>query len=175
MDAQDLVREPSVGAQFLCLTIFPSYIFEDMKLFLFVVALSIASKAHAQTCAVEDKGKRDCGFAGIDSNSCQAKGCCWAPAEQNSGKIITYQRFSIDNFLIFSPLITPPATPWCFYKDGSNNEGYKLTSMAKTDSGFAGKLTKIGAGSSVYGQDLTNLALTVSFVSSVGHFTQHIF
>eukprot|EP00759_Apiculatamorpha_spiralis_P025738 PhF_6_TR29100/c0_g1_i1/m.42442/K01178/SGA1; glucoamylase len=43
-----------------------------------------------QSCNIPDGSKSDCGYVGINSTQCQAKGCCWAQSPNNG-------------------------VPWCFY------------------------------------------------------------
>lgn len=104
-----------------------------------VVLLSIIAAVTAQTCSVENSAKRDCGFAGINSDSCLAKGCCWSPAEANS------------------------ATPWCFYKGTNSNSGYALTTVKPTSTGYSGTLSKLASESTPFGEDIKELKLDVYF------------
>lgn len=48
----------------------------------------------AASCSVKDADKVDCGYMGINKTQCEAKGCCWVPAQSEG-------------------LLTD--TPWCFY------------------------------------------------------------
>ena len=34
----------------------------------------------ADQCTLEDQKKTDCGYMGINQQLCEAKGCCWKPA-----------------------------------------------------------------------------------------------
>jgi hypothetical protein len=43
---------------------------------------SMATALTSDTCTVSNTDKKDCGFAGITSNECSNKGCCWSPAGQ---------------------------------------------------------------------------------------------
>eukprot|EP01031_Cornospumella_fuschlensis_P026474 gene26474-31996_t len=98
----------------------------------------LAEAVSSSTCTVSDSAKVDCGYAGIDQSGCEAKGCCWSPAGQNS------------------------ATPWCFYA-GQAASGYSISSIIETATGFSGNLQLVGSGSSTYGADLKNLKLDVVF------------
>jgi len=113
-----------------------------MLLFHFVVVMAIvavtATIARASTCAVQDSSKRDCGYGGIDQSSCESKGCCWAPAGQNS------------------------VTPWCYYSEASST-GYTLVDVEQTDCGFTGYLNLNSGGTSSFGPDLTKLKLEVMY------------
>lgn len=50
----------------------------------------------SQSCTLSDDQKADCGFMGINQQQCEAKSCCWKPANDLKG------------------------VPWCFYPSGSN-------------------------------------------------------
>lgn len=91
---------------------------------------------YATTCAVEDGAKVDCGYAGINQQQCEDKGCCWVPAGENS------------------------VTPWCFYA-GASSSGYALSGLSNTQYGLEGTLTLIGEGTSTYGADIKQLKLEV--------------
>eukprot|EP01034_Spumella_vulgaris_P025065 gene25065-31475_t len=56
------------------------------------VALEPLMKVDAQECAVSDADKKDCGYAGINENQCEAQGCCWSPAGENSKVPWCYSR-----------------------------------------------------------------------------------
>jgi alpha-glucosidase (family GH31 glycosyl hydrolase) len=106
------------------------------------ILLASIAYATASTCAVDNAKKVDCGFAGITSDACVAKGCCWSPAGDNS------------------------ATPWCFNAGEDSGYGYSLDSIAPTEFGFDGVLSKAGPSSSQYGADITNLQLEVHMISA---------
>jgi len=90
------------------------------------------------SCAVSDSAKSDCGYYGIDESGCLSKGCCWQASYTNS------------------------VTPWCFYPS-SSNDGYSLSGMTETSTGYSGTLSLIGDGSTVYGADIKNLNVVVTF------------
>ena len=96
----------------------------------------------ANTCVVEDSSKVDCGYAGINSDECVAKGCCWSPAGTNS------------------------ATPWCFNAVTDSQTGYNLDSLSTTSYGYSGVLSKIGSGSTTYGTDISKLKLEVYLLTT---------
>ena len=50
----------------------------------------------AQTCSASSEDRTDCGYAGVDQSSCEARGCCWAPVNPNPNNI-----------------------PWCYYANSS--------------------------------------------------------
>lgn len=115
-----------------------------MKGLSFIVFSAVVAAASANavakygaTCAVSDSAKVDCGYAGIDQGGCEAKGCCWSPAGQNS------------------------ATPWCFYAGQSS--GYSVSGVTETATGLKATLNLIGEGSSAYGPDLKQLSLEVVY------------
>ena len=99
-----------------------------------------ATTTAAQCGGVSDAEKVDCGYTGIDQAGCESKGCCWSPAGTNS------------------------ATPWCF--SPSLSTGYSLTEMTSTSTGYTGKLTLLGGGTSTYGPDLQRLTLSVYYAST---------
>ena len=51
-------------------------------------------------CDVDDGSKIDCGFSGIDEDTCTDSGCCWDPVQNDGGANV----------------------PWCFYT--SMNGGF---------------------------------------------------
>jgi alpha-glucosidase (family GH31 glycosyl hydrolase) len=103
-------------------------------------AVLFAFVCSTSTCSVSDGDKVDCGFVGVDQGQCEAKGCCWSPAGQNS------------------------ATPWCF--SPSLQTGYSLSEMVSTSTGYSGKLTLLGQPTQTYGPDIQHLQLDVIFTST---------
>jgi hypothetical protein len=59
---------------------------------LLLPALLLSSASRGQECNVVESERFDCGFDGVNEQSCQAEGCCWAPIEPN-----------------------PNNVPWCYY------------------------------------------------------------
>jgi len=55
-------------------------------------------------CDVEAPSREDCGFAGIDQDGCEQKGCCWLPVTENT------------SLQQGKPLLKD--TPWCYFKQG---------------------------------------------------------
>lgn len=51
-------------------------------------------------CAVSDSQREDCGWHGMQEHECQARGCCWQPAD--------------------------PGLPWCFYRRGAQTGGHTI-------------------------------------------------
>ena len=73
-----------------------------MKLFIFLLA-GLVVLAGTQSCEVSESLRTDCGYMGINQQQCEAKGCCWKPAQ-------------------FSAVEeeSPKGIPWCFFKSGQN-------------------------------------------------------
>jgi len=63
-----------------------------MLLSLFLFSAALVASAYGQSCTVSNNDKIDCGFMGINEQTCQAEGCCWEPVEPN-----------------------PNNVPWCFH------------------------------------------------------------
>eukprot|EP00828_Plagiopyla_frontata_P005121 TRINITY_DN11_c0_g1_i1.p1 TRINITY_DN11_c0_g1~~TRINITY_DN11_c0_g1_i1.p1 ORF type:complete len:716 (+),score=77.67 TRINITY_DN11_c0_g1_i1:203-2350(+) len=66
---------------------------------------------NAQNCTVAAEQKIDCGYDGITSQQCQAKGCCWVPVNETTVNI-----------------------PWCFYQAGYSPCG--TLNFSATSPGF---------------------------------------
>jgi hypothetical protein len=114
---------------------------KKVSLFLSLVVATAVSLAYGQNCLLNDDEKKDCGFAGIDSTACVAKGCCWSPAGQNS------------------------ATPWCFY-GSSDTSTYELESIGETAYGFSGVLVHTNTKGNKFhkygvNEDITRLKMDV--------------
>ena len=88
-------------------------------------------------CAVENSAKTDCGFSGVNEASCESKGCCWMTVKDST-------------------------TPWC-YHTAAVAEGYSLSEMTETSTGYSGTLNLIGAGTTTYGADIKKLKLDIIF------------
>ncbi|TPX58231.1 glucan 1,4-alpha-glucosidase [Powellomyces hirtus] len=52
---------------------------------------SVTPPPPTKNCNVAPSSKKDCGYSGINQSGCEAKGCCWAPVQNN-----------------------PTNAPWCF-------------------------------------------------------------
>lgn len=109
------------------------------KIFCIAVALSASIELTAADCPTLDADKVDCGYAGIDQSTCEAKGCCWVPAGQNSN------------------------TPWCFYQSASGSSYYEVSSVTDTATGVEGILTLAGEPSTTYGADIEQLSFQVIY------------
>eukprot|EP00743_Colponemidia_sp_Colp-15_P010732 GILK01011856.1.p1 GENE.GILK01011856.1~~GILK01011856.1.p1 ORF type:complete len:977 (-),score=160.12 GILK01011856.1:248-3178(-) len=56
--------------------------------------------SNGSSCAVDAKGREDCGFPTISQAECSARGCCWSPLQERNG------------------------IPWCFYPEGVRQDWY---------------------------------------------------
>lgn len=101
-------------------------------------AVAVSKEVKGSSCAVPDYSKSDCGYWGIDQGACEAKGCCWSPAGTNS------------------------QTPWCFHPQ-KTTDGYSLSKLVETETGYKAELNLVGSGSSTYGPDIKKLSLEVVF------------
>jgi alpha-D-xyloside xylohydrolase len=144
-------------------------------------------KNQDETCSLSDSDKKDCGYAGITSNECTTKGCCWSPAGENSvapwcfySAIPStcsvndsdrvdcgYSGITSDQCqskgCCWSPAGENSQAPWCFYDGALEANQYSLSAMTPTATGFEGTLTLIGGGDAVYGQSIQTLKLQVLF------------
>jgi len=100
---------------------------------------SLTSSVWASTCSIDNSQKVDCGHTGTQQADCEASGCCWVPAEQNS------------------------AVPWCFYP--ASNSGYALSNLKETTLGWEGTLSVIDP-TTTYGNSITTLKLEVFMESN---------
>ena len=105
-----------------------------------VVACLLLQPAISASC--EDQGfvgsRIECGYAGITAEQCQARGCCWKPAEIGS------------------------ARPWC-YRAPSEVPGYEVTSFQKTSNGYVMDLVLLGPTEPQFGEDINHLKVLISF------------
>lgn len=83
--------------------------------------------------------KVDCGFVGIDQNSCERKDCCWSPAT--------------------AAATAASGQPWCFHTNAGLSE-YELVSTNDTDVGWEGLLRNLTSTQSELGSDITSLTAT---------------
>jgi alpha-glucosidase (family GH31 glycosyl hydrolase) len=106
-------------------------------------ALALA-KVKAGTCSISNHVKEDCGsLVGVfDQDSCEAKGCCWAPVQS-----LGYASAGM---------------PWCFYP-AQVATGYTLNDVQETATGLRGNLKLNGAGTSIYGADVIQLSFEVIY------------
>lgn len=91
-----------------------------------------------QICDVDTRV--DCGYQGITQSVCEDRGCCWAPASENS------------------------VDPWCFRK-ANRVSGYKVTKQRARPNGWDFDLDLIEP-ANLYGPDIEQLAVTVDFESN---------
>lgn len=73
-------------------------------------------KPDLDTCSVPSGSKQDCGYMGVDANSCQARGCCWQPLSPGSGE------------------------PWCYYPSQPSHKPStcSVPLESKQDCGYKG-------------------------------------
>ena len=65
------------------------------------------------SCDIEDSSKIDCGYYGIDQNSCENKGCCWYMFDNNTNNIpfCFYGKYIPTTILITIPTTMPTTMP----------------------------------------------------------------
>jgi alpha-glucosidase (family GH31 glycosyl hydrolase) len=113
--------------------------------FLLLAILGFISAAHVKSdsCAVNDASKLDCGYLGIDEDTCVSQGCCWEEVDNSGGSNV----------------------PWCFYK--ASNTQYGLYSVKTTSTGLTGVLSTLPTGSKALsdplGDDISPLQLEVVY------------
>lgn len=92
---------------------------------LYLIGALLLGSALSQNCTIADQDKTDCGYYGINQAQCQAKGCCWQPA---------------NNFYeMFMKRGSENGIPWCFFPVGKNpcqNLNFNGTSGPGFDQNF---------------------------------------
>ncbi|XP_060242269.1 lysosomal alpha-glucosidase isoform X1 [Meriones unguiculatus] len=98
-------------------------------------------------CDVPPSSRFDCApDRGVSREECEARGCCYIPAEQ----------------------VSPMGQPWCFFPPGYPS--YRLENLSSTDTGYTATLTR--AGPTFFPKDVLTLQLDMLMeTESRLHFT----
>ncbi|ORX93495.1 hypothetical protein K493DRAFT_148432, partial [Basidiobolus meristosporus CBS 931.73] len=90
------------------------------------------------TCSAEVSQQQDCGWIGINEGECKSRNCCWNPNnDSNEAK-------------------------YCFYKRPVCN-GYRVVNSVSFVRGFSADLKLNEPGCQLYGKDIKELTVQVSF------------
>jgi alpha-glucosidase (family GH31 glycosyl hydrolase) len=120
------------------------------------VSLSVLQgvTAAAQNCLVDPAARKSCGsIFGVNNEACLAAGCCWArsPLSSSAEPDVSEAELSV--------------TPWCFQGSESLDVGYALdtASLAQTEFGITGQLTRNLPTNPVYGDDISTLSFELFY------------
>jgi hypothetical protein len=97
----------------------------SLSLLLMVITMMLPSLTMVLargSCSIGNVNKLDCGYAGIDQQGCQAKGCCWQPVSVSTS-VSTHIKSNDTHY-------NDNGIAWCYYAAVT---GYVLTDFQWRD------------------------------------------